>query len=266
MDLVTFLHKDMVIFLENSIKFGTTENKIIADDLSSILQVAPDAPTEEVSATSNSVSTAPINVNVTIGEDAIANALKNVNGKTSVEANSVDLVYDNQEKNQELNNVQETDLEKPLIKQKELEKQIADLTTMVANQKTSEVFKKYTGLKLLVSTVDLDAEVQKKIYSVLSEAADYLNDHKVSVDEDISEIKLDVKKEKIKSLESYEEKHEQNELKSEDGGFNMPVYVEALKAIKQSDKVTALELLVTLSKQHPKNRAIKMRLREALSL
>jgi TolA-binding protein len=236
MDILAFLKKDIVIFLENASTYGTIENKAIEDELTSLLSSGSistdlsDSKQEQLATT----------VDAPLAQDLV---------KTAIEEAKEGKYLEKEITFEELG---------------ELEEQIAELNDFIKNKNLKEVLRLYNRLKLLVLTITLEQEMQGKLYTVLKDAALFLTDHKKPLCE-FQDLKPKDQTEKISSLDSHEKEHE-SIFSEGTNTFHMPSYVKALKAIKSYDKVTALELLVSLSKQHPKNRAIKMRLREALYL
>ncbi|MBN1175452.1 hypothetical protein JXA48_02300 [Candidatus Woesearchaeota archaeon] len=251
MDIVAFLKKDIVTFLENASKYGTAENKAVEEELSSLL--SPSSSSTDVSSSKKSEQPIQQTVNVTIAKDMVENAIKEIKEeKTTLPPIKVP---------------EEKPIEKKVSPEKldEIQKQIIELDNYVKNSNIQETLKLYNRLKLLVLTVTLDKELQSKLYTSLKDAAIFLNKNKTHLEDSLQD-KSKKQKKKVESLESHEKEHETATVSDTGNTFEMPSYIRALKAIKEHDKVTALELLVSLSKQHPKNRAIKMRLREALYL
>lgn len=257
MDITAFLKKDIVTFLENASKYGTAENKAVEDELSSLLSSSSSSTDVSSSKPAQPVQQT---VNVTISKDAVTKAIEEVK-------------EGNYEKETPKPKVPKKEEVKPKLSEKEvskeelgeIENQINELTNYVKDANIKETLRLYNHLKLLVLTVTLDKNIQGKLYTVLKDAAIFLTKNKVS-SADSAVDKSKKQKDKVNSLENHEKEHEETHVAETGDTFQMPSYVKALKAIKEHDKVTALELLVSLSKQHPKNRAIKMRLREALYL
>lgn len=271
MDITSFLKKDIVTFLENVSKYGTAENKAVEDEISSLLS-STSSSTDVSSSKKEELKPVTQNINVTIAKEMIEKSIEDVRKGEEKPIEIKKEIPKTQIKkplmeDKKLIKDEEKPIEKKVKKKEldEIESQILELTDYVNKLNIKETLRLYNHLKLLVLTVSLEKELQNKLYSALKDAAIFLSNNKktfITPDD-----KSKKQKDKIDSLENHEKQHEKTSLSTNEGNtFNMPSYVKALKAIKEHDKVTALELLVKLSKQHPKNRAIKMRLREALYL
>lgn len=137
----------------------------------------------------------------------------------------------------------------------EIDKQMPILKSSLKNKDYLKARKVFNIIKELTKKIKKSEEQKKSIIKTLKQVADYMS--KIAKKIEFEE-KTNYFNNKVKDVPEKKHKINKNPFSKE--------YFDAIYAIKNGDKLSALKLLVPLAKKHPLDNSIKIRLKEALEL
>ncbi len=137
----------------------------------------------------------------------------------------------------------------------EIDKQMPILKSSLKNKDYLKARKVFNIIKELTKKIKKSEQQKKSIIKTLKQVADYMS--KIAKKIEFEE-KTNYFNNEVKDVPEKKHKINKNPLSKE--------YFDAIYAIKNGDKLSALKLLVPLAKKHPLDNSIKIRLKEALEL